>query len=94
MDVESTCRVLQASQDGLARLEAFDSEAIEALLRPMAKELDVKVGQVLGTLRVAATGLKVSPPIFETLEAMGQERAVRAIHAALDRLQTGATRYS
>tara|TARA_Y100000310_G_scaffold291734_1_gene319903 strand:+ start:7995 stop:9482 length:1488 start_codon:yes stop_codon:yes gene_type:complete len=94
MDIESTCSVLQASQEGLALLEAFDSEAIEALLRPMAKELDVNVGQVLGTLRVAATGLKVSPPIFETLEAMGQERAVRSIHAALDRLQTGATRYS
>lgn len=94
MDIESTCRVLQASQDGLARLESFDSAAIEALLRPMAKELDIKVGQVLGTLRVAATGLKVSPPIFETLEVMGQERAVRSIHAALDRLSTGMSRYS
>ena len=86
MDQEGTRVVLSAAAEGLSNLDPFDTESIENLLRPLAKELNVKVGQMLGALRVATTGLKVSPPIFETIEALGRERAVTSIQDAIERL--------
>jgi glutamyl-tRNA synthetase len=86
MDVEGTRVALTAVADGLSTLDPFDTESVEGLLRPMAKELNVKVGQLLGALRVATTGLKVSPPIFETIEALGREKAVNSIKDAITRL--------
>ena len=91
MDAPKTRRALAAARDGLATLEPFDAQSIENLLRPMASDLEIKVGQLLGTLRVAATAQKVSPPIFESLEALGRERALNAIRAAITALD-GASR--
>ncbi len=86
MDPEGTRQVLVAAYEGLADLECFETEPIEALLRPMAAELGVKVGQLLGTLRVATTGQKVSPPIFESLEVLGRDRSLKAIKKAAEQL--------
>ena len=82
MDPEGTRRILEAAYDGLSEIESFETESIEALLRPMAAELGVKVGQLLGTLRVATTGQKVSPPIFESLEVLGRDRSLESIKKA------------
>jgi glutamyl-tRNA synthetase len=82
MDSEGTRRVLEAAYEGLSAIEDFQTESLEALLRPMAAELGVKVGQLLGTLRVATTGQKVSPPIFESMEVLGRERSLESIKKA------------
>ena len=86
MDAESTKDALLAALAALQGVEEFDAESIEAVLRPLAAELGVKVGQLLGSLRVATTGLRVSPPLFETLEILGRERCLAAIRTAADRL--------
>ena len=86
MDAESTKRCLQAAHDELTALEAFDAAPIETLLRGMVKELDVKAGQLFGSLRVATTGQRIAPPLFESLEALGRERSLDLIKAAHDRL--------
>ena len=91
MDVEGTIAVLKAAHVGLDSLDEFDTQAIEAMLRPMAKDLDVKVGQLLGSLRAAVTGQKVSPPIFESLEALGRETSVSRIEGAIDVLKNSET---
>ena len=66
----------------LENLHPFDAQAIESELRRLAPELGIKVGQLLGTLRVAATAQKVSPPIFESLEALGRARALKSVQDA------------
>ena len=86
MDVGGTKAMLEVVAARLAELSSFDTERIEGLLRPLGQDLNVKVGQLLGTLRVATTGLRVSPPIFETLEALGQERTLDSIRTAIARL--------
>ena len=63
-----------------------DAPSIEAVLRPLAKDLDIKVGQLLGTLRAATTGQKVSPPIFESMEVLGRDRTLKSISNAIDAL--------
>ena len=86
MDAAETRGALLAASEGLSDLDVFDTASIEGFLRPLATTLDVKVGQLLGTLRVATTGLKVSPPIFETMEALGRDRTLSAIRTAIERL--------
>ena len=86
MDADSTRRCLEVAYDGLAALDSFDAEPIEALLRGMVKELDVKAGQLFGSLRVATTGQRVAPPLFQSLEVLGRERTLDLVRAAVERL--------
>lgn len=87
MDPLGTRVALSAVAEGLMALTKFETESIEGLIRPLAASLNLKVGQLLGTLRVATTGLKVSPPIFETMEALGRDRTLNAIQSAIERLR-------
>ncbi len=91
MDAERTILALEAARDGLATLDGFDAQSIEDTLRPMAKDLDVKVGQLLGSLRAAVTGQKVSPPIFESLEVLGRETTLSRIEDAITALKNSET---
>ncbi len=86
MDVPGTKAALEGALGVLEALPAFDTESIETALRALAEEQGIKVGQLLGSIRVATTGLRVSPPLFETLEILGRDRCVSAIRIALERL--------
>src|SRR5690606_15258316 len=59
MDTASTIRALEASRDALASLPSFDAATQEAALRPLAKELGLKAGQLFGALRTATTAQQV-----------------------------------
>ena len=86
MNADGTKAGLQAAHGGLVGLQPFDAQSMEDLLRPMSKELNVKVGQLFGSLRIATTGLRVAPPLFETMEILGKERTLKSIQRAIDRL--------
>ncbi len=86
MDAAGTREALIRALDALEGLEAFDGDSIEGALRALAGELGIKAGQLFGSIRVAATGLRVAPPLFGTLEALGRERSLSAIQKAADRL--------
>ena len=86
MDAAGTKEALSSAYDTLAGLDAFDEDSIESALRELAGELGIKVGQLLGSVRVATTGLKVAPPLFGTLEILGKQRSLAAISEATDRL--------
>ena len=86
MDAAGTAKALEAALAGLADLPSFDAASIEGLLRPLTQRLEVKPGQLFGALRVALTGLRVSPPLFETMEVLGEERTLARIRQAFDRL--------
>ncbi len=86
MDAASTRRCLEAARDQLATLDPFEAEPIEALLRSMVENLDVKAGQLFGSLRVATTGQRVAPPLFQSIEALGRERTLNLVQAASERL--------
>ena len=91
MDADATRACLEAAHESLSPLDPFDAETIETLLRGMVKELDVKAGQLFGTLRVATTGQRVAPPLFESLEVLGRDRTLELISAAHDRLEAHVT---
>ena len=87
MDKESATRALEISLHRLSALQVFDEESLEGLLRPLAVELELKTGQLFGTLRVAVTGLTAAPPLFQTMAVLGKERCLYRIEAALNKLK-------
>ena len=79
-------KALQASLAKLERLQNWDAASLEAVLRPLADELDLKTGVFFGLLRVAATGRTAAPPLFQTMEVLGRERCFERLRVALDKL--------
>ena len=86
MTQESTTEALKTAQQRLEQLKMFDTESLEAMLRPLAVELGLKTGQLFGTLRVAVTGRTAAPPLFQTMAVLGKERCLKRIEAALGNL--------
>ena len=63
----------------------FDLESLERALRGLAAELGVKAGELIGPARVALTGRKVSPGIFEVMWLLGRDRTVARLERAAAR---------
>ena len=66
------------------RLEAsdFSLEALEKETRSLATESGVKAGDLIGSCRVALTGRKVSPGIFEVMAVLGRAKTVARLKDA------------
>ena len=80
-DLLSTdARVLLASAHSkLDALTGWDTEALEDAVRRVAEDAGVKLGQIAQPLRVALTGKKTSPGIFEVLDLLGREESLGRI---------------
>jgi len=76
--------ILAATRAALATAPVWEAEPLEALLRGLAEARGTSAGKIFQPLRVALTGLTVSPGIFEMLLAMGRDLAVRRIDHALE----------
>lgn len=74
--------VLAGAEEVLERVEPFTADAIEETLRALADRLDQKPRQAFQPIRVAVTGSKVSPGLFESIELLGRDEAVTRIRAA------------
>ena len=75
--------VLDAAAEALRAVEPYDHTAIEAALRTALIEgLGLKPKLAFGPVRVAVTGRKISPPLFESLELLGRESSLARIEAA------------
>jgi glutamyl-tRNA synthetase len=78
-------RGLQAARDFLATTQPFDAETIAAGLTTIgeAHTSNGKAGPFLGVLRLAVTQQDVSPPVFESIVALGRARALARLDAAI-----------
>ena len=70
---------LRIVKDRLAALSSWDHATLEETLRGLAKELDVKPGDLFMLVRVVVTLRPVSPPLFESMEILGRDRCLRRI---------------
>jgi glutamyl-tRNA synthetase len=78
--------LLRATRDALDKTPRWDAEVLEAALRGLAESRSSSAGKVFQPLRVALTGLTVSPGIFEMLIQMGRDLSLKRIDKALARL--------
>jgi glutamyl-tRNA synthetase len=75
-------RVLDAAGEALAETDPFAAATIEATLRGLAERLELKPREAFQPIRVAVTGSKVSPGLFESLELLGRDRSLARLSAA------------
>ena len=87
MNAAGSQSALQQARQTLAALPSFDVEVIDTSLRTLAAEKGLKVGQLLGIIRVAVSGKTVAPPLFETLAILGQERILTRIDQGIEALE-------
>ncbi len=75
---------LAAAFGALRDLPSWEAAAIETALRgALVDELGLKPKQAFGPVRVAVTGRRVSPPLFESLELLGRDRTLSRLDRAL-----------
>ncbi len=83
MDVEGTKNALTRTRDLLKGLGTWESAGLEEQMRALMTELGLKPGQFLGAARVAVSGRKATPPLFQMIEVLGRERTLTRIDRAL-----------
>ena len=77
-------QVVKAARSALAELDGWHAADIEAALRTaLVDGLGLKPRHAFGPVRVAVTGRRVSPPLFESLELLGRGRSLRRLDQAL-----------
>jgi glutamyl-tRNA synthetase len=83
VDDEESQRVLAASLEALTGLADWAAEPIEQALRgALIEGLGLKPKVAFGAVRIAVTGRRVSPPLFESMEILGREETLRRLQAA------------
>jgi len=82
-DPAESSEALGVAAEFIAAEPDFDDlERMEENLRALAGERGVKAGRVMQSIRVAITGQRVSPGIFETMAAMGRDLVAERIERA------------
>ena len=74
-------RILAAAESALHGVEPWEAAAIEATLKKLCDDLGEKPRTVYLPIRVAVTGSRVSPGLYESLELLGKETSLARIRA-------------
>jgi glutamyl-tRNA synthetase len=82
MAKEGVTDILAAAHGRLGPIDDWSAGNIEAALRGMLDELGLGAAKGLQPLRVAVTGSSVSPPLFESMAALGKEKTLERLERA------------
>ena len=86
MTREDAAVAVRGAIAALEDLTPWTTGAIDAALRGMLADHELSARKGLQPIRVAVTGSTVSPPLFESLEALGRERTLARLRAVNARL--------
>ena len=75
--------MLQKAALYIEDIKDYTQSELENIFKQIMEETDLKFGKIAQPLRVAITGTTVSPGIFEMLIALGKEKTVQRIKAAI-----------
>jgi glutamyl-tRNA synthetase len=75
-------KIVAAAADRLAQLPNWEAGSIEADLRELVDDLGEKPRTAFAPIRLAVTGSKISPGLFESLELLGRDESLRRLRAA------------
>jgi nondiscriminating glutamyl-tRNA synthetase len=87
-DAATTRHALVAARAVLAAHDdvTWEADELEPPLRTLVEARGWKAGDLFMAIRVATTGQTATPPLFDTLVALGRERTLARIDAAIVRL--------
>jgi glutamyl-tRNA synthetase len=87
LDEKQSAQAAKGAYQILLAQPTISHERCEPPLRAYVEESGFNVNQVFGILRVATTGQKVSPPLFESMEIIGREKCLARIKNAIEILE-------
>jgi glutamyl-tRNA synthetase len=67
----------------------WTAAALHAATLAVAESVGRKLGKAQAPIRIAVTGRRVGPPLFEALEVLGPDRTLTRLRDAADRLAAG-----
>jgi glutamyl-tRNA synthetase len=82
-----SAKIAREAYQILKALPDINKEVAEPPLRVLVERSGLKAGQVFGIIRVAVTGQKVSPPLFESMEIIGKDKVLERIQSAAENLE-------
>lgn len=85
MSAEFAADVLRDFGDALSTCD-WNHDALKNVLESWTESRGLKLGKTQAPIRVAITGRTVGPPLFESIEILGRDEAIRRLHGALNRL--------
>lgn len=85
-DRDAARRILDGAHGKLISVDSWTADSVEAALRGLAESQGLAAGKVFQPLRVALTGLSVSPGIFDVLVMLGRDRSLSRISTAIQLL--------
>jgi glutamyl-tRNA synthetase len=80
--LDGSAPFLREAAEALEPLEPWAAEPIEAALRELAERADRKPREAFQPIRIAVTGSKVSPGLFESLELLGKDESLARLRTA------------
>ena len=86
LDAKQSADVARKAYETLASLPSLSHAVAEPPMRELVEKLALNPNQVFGIIRVAVTGQKVSPPLFESMEIIGQTKVLSRIQKAIELL--------
>jgi len=88
-DRATTLTALREARESIASAGAvaFEADELEPPLRALAEARSWKAGDLFMAIRVAVTGRTAAPPLFDSLVALGRERVLARLDAAIDTLE-------
>lgn len=87
LTAEQSADVARRIYQILSGLPQITIAEAEPPMRVLVEELGLSAGQVFGILRVAVTGQKVSPPLFESMELIPRDRILERVRRAIELLE-------
>jgi nondiscriminating glutamyl-tRNA synthetase len=89
-DAATTAEGLAAARDVVAALGpvSFEADELEPRLRELAEARGWKAGDLFMAIRVAVTGRTATPPLFDTLVALGYDRSIERLDRAIEVLRS------
>lgn len=83
LDARQSAEIAGKSLEILSGLPDISHQAAEPPMRAYVESAGLNANQVFGIVRVAVTGQKVSPPLFESMEIIGREKVLERLQAAI-----------
>jgi glutamyl-tRNA synthetase len=80
--LDGSAPFLREAADSLEAVEPFDAATVESALRGLAERLGLKPRDAFQPIRIAVTGSKVSPGLFESIELLGRDETLARLRAA------------
>ena len=86
MTKEKAKEYLSKVVEALIKVSDFSKESVEFTLKSVIEALGIKPGQVLPLVRIAVTGKIATPPLYDSICAMGKDGVIARVKSAINEL--------